>query len=73
MVVCEQLAFYTPFYTHVNTHGVFLSVTDWSLRFDPAKMMLPPRANFFFGLTFDLENFPTSQVKGRILLEATPP
>ena len=25
------------------------------------------------GLTFDLENFPTSWVKGRILLEATPP
>ena len=34
---------------------------------------VPGRANFFFGLTFDLENFPTSRVKGRILLEATPP
>ena len=31
------------------------------------------RANFFFGPTFDLENFPTSGVKGRFLLEATPP
>ena len=30
------------------------------------------RANFFFGPTFDLENFPTSGVKGRVLLEATP-
>ena len=34
---------------------------------------LPVRANFFFGLTFDLENFPTSGVKGRVLLEATHP
>ena len=30
-------------------------------------------ANFFFGPTFDLENFPTSGVKGQFLLEATPP
>ena len=33
----------------------------------------PLTANFFFGPTFDLENFPTSGVKGRFLLEATPP
>ena len=39
-------------------------------------MKAPQRANFFFflgGPTFDLENFPTSGVKGRVVLEATPP
>ena len=35
--------------------------------------LITGRANFFFGPTFDLENFPTSGVKGRVLLEATPP
>ena len=28
--------------------------------------------DFFLGPTFDLEKFPTSGVKGRVLLEATP-
>ena len=31
------------------------------------------RGRIFFGPTFDLENFPTSGVKGRVLLEATHP
>ena len=35
--------------------------------------MLYDTAANFFGPTFDLENFPTSGVKGQILLKATHP
>ena len=41
------------------------------MRYDACPTSSGPKdANFFFG---DLENFPTSGVKGRVLLEATPP
>ena len=62
------------YYSRVNVKGGLCWTVDWTVDWTGlTTRALQPHANFFFGPTFDLENFPTSGVKGRVLLEATPP